>query len=1400
MPLVFVSPQEAYGVIDLSSLEPELLGQLLPAPLVRALRQPEPPSPAVAEACERLSAALALLIPFIPPPALDMQLAHPMRGGGREAQLAGSVLLAEPVDVVALSSQLAAAGRRGDEEATTIVRRLFAALIEEIEGYGGQLMSMSGALTVFFDAARLGGDHAAYACGAALALKRRMADFAALNTSAGVLRLQLRVAVHSGQVFVAEVGDHSHVKQMATGAALNRAVGAIERATPGEVIVSDATRQFIDGAQLQQKSAGLYVLHDLPRLPTPAAPPSTWRPGSPSPTTLASLLERVGALHSYLPPDLAPRFLRSQGDAGEFRRVTLLAANFYALGKLLSLLELVAVIERDMGIVGRVLNTYYTRIQAIVRRYGGGIYAFDMATFGDRMIALFGAPTAHEDDPERAVRTALEIRTTLEEINREIAALLQQWTAEQPARRSLLRVASVRLHQRMAVAGGVVFAGVVGTPQRREYMIMGEVVQIAARALATAGESDLLLTSLAYRATRRLVDVEPLAPLARQHAAKAVPVFRVLRERVTTDLTAAIPPAATPLIGRQAELAQLMDRANAALSAGDTAGHVVALVGEPGIGKSRLANELVGALNTSRSAIGLIWAKAHSYEQTLPYAYIARALREGLELPLGEDRTRQAESVAEQVESLAPGWSRFTPLLGPLLNLPIPPSPLTTGLSPEQQRDRLHDLIIQLCLSFGRRRPLVLVFDDLQWGDASSQAIVGRLAAEVVGVPLLLMLIYRSSAELSEPWRELSHTSTFQVGVLARADSAALVGALLDGRTPDALLPLIDRAQGSPLFLEETVRYMVDTKALRRNSSGAWEWAGPAGLDNVPAQIEQLITARLDRLDDETRALLQIASVIGQQFSRELLAVVSQHGDALAPRLDRLIQAALIVPDENVALAYRFKHALVHEIVYAGLLFAWRQTLHEHVAAVIEVMYADELDEFEALLAHHYLRAGHIDQAFPHLLRAAERAQSRFALSEALALYKQAVAAAPWRDYRDEPMHVQDAIRLYENMGDVLALMGDYAGARAQYEQLLDLLKSNQHEELMSRRAALQRKIGSTYENQGRLETALSWLQRATGTFRSMPRDSDAQIENARILSDIGWVHFRQGDLDQAQQHLTRALALVEPHDIHAEQARMLNRLGGIAYTRGDLGLAQRYVELGLAASERSGNLVGQASALNNLGILTESRGHIDDSIRYGLQALEINEHVGSRRELAITAINLGWAFYDQGQYGRAAEYLTLAINTAVEVHDTYHHMLALLNLGRVQIEQEHWNQAGQSLKTSLEHAIQLNLPPIQLEAQVALAELALRQGRQDVAVQLYQQVLPLATEPESEEYGRFQRLEARIAAAQGDRPRAAALLEASVALFERLHNVPEAERSRRLLADVMPDDASHAAPAMPVT
>jgi predicted ATPase/class 3 adenylate cyclase len=1230
------------------------------------------------------------------------------------------------------------------------------------------------------------------ACAAALGMQRRMAGFAAIPTRKGPFQLRLRVAAHSGQVFAVEVGDPSHIELVVTGPAISRVMMAQESAAPDQVIISEETYQALEDAQAQLKLTGLYSLQDLTSVPAPPpAPPPIWRPGTPSLNTMRALLHRVRALHAYLPHSLPDRFIRLNAEGGEFRPVTLLFANFYAFSKLLALIELSALVERDMEIVGRVLNSYYRRTQAIIQRYGGSVNKVDMATFGDRLIALFGAPTAHEDDSERAVQAALEIRATLGGANQEIAALLQRWIAAHPEQRSLLRLANVVLHQRIGIASGTVFAGVVGTPQRHEYTVIGEAVHVAARTLAAANDGEVLLTSMTHRATRHLVEVEPLARLPLTHAAQPVPVFRVVRARGAVD-PAADTLQATPLIGRQAELSQILEIAQSALATPAPAGRIVALVGDPGVGKSRLADEALHALQAAALDAKLVREGCHSYEQTIPYAVITRLLRQVFDLRPTEDRMAQAVVVLQSIEDLAPAWGRFTALLGQLLNLPFPETTLTHALTLEQRRDRLQDLIVMICLAVARRRPLVLVVDDLQWADATSQALIERLAIVLAGYPLLLMLIYRPSPDLAEPWRELSHASTITLGELARADSEMLLAALLGGEPSDQLLPLIERAHGTPLFLEEIVRYLIETGSLQRDRAGNWNVVRPVDSSTVPVQVEQLITARVDRLDDDTRALLQTAAVIGQRFSEDLLVAVSQQPGPAAPRLAELVSAALLAPDQSAPTpTYTFKHALIHDVAYSSMLFTHRQQIHEHIAAVIAKRYAGELDEQQAVLAHHELRAGHPDRAYPHLIKAALLAQTRYAHKEALSLYQQALAIAPWRDHQnDETLDIQEASLLHENTGDLLALTGDYAGARSSYEQLLALIKVRKIEDRSVRQAALERKIGSTYENQGDLAQALSWLSRAAEMIAEEAPSDAVLIEHARVLSDIGWVYFRQHELEQAHRHLEQALATVESYQSHEEQARILNRLGGIAYTRGDMALALHYVEQSLSASEQSGNLVDQAWALNNLGVLTESQGRTDDSIRYGLRAIETNERTGNRRGLAFAANNVGFAYYVREEYQRAREYCTLALEKAAEVHDSYAQMFALLNLGRVQTALADRHAAAQAAQQSISIALQLNLPLVQLEGRVILAELALQSGDVEAAVDQHRQGLALVTDTESEEYGRFQRLEAELAFAQGDRARAVALLKANEALFTRLQEVSEAQRTRKLLAGMIGSEA----------
>jgi predicted ATPase len=825
---------------------------------------------------------------------------------------------------------------------------------------------------------------------------------------------------------------------------------------------------------------------------------------------------------------------------------------------------------------------------------------------------------------------------------------------------------------------------------------------------------------------------------------------------------------------------------------------VLVLTGEAGVGKSRLASEAMPTIQAITPTVRIVRGECQSYEQTTPYAVVTRLLHQLLQMgassgPGGTaapDRTVQATVVQQQLETLVPEWTRFAPLLAPLLHLPIPETELIRALTPDQRHERLQDLILLLCFAVARRQSLVVLVDNLQWIDASSRALLERLAQELVEEPLLLVLIYRPFPALEAGWTDLPHCTIITLDNLTPADSATLLAALLDGDPPAELRTLFAQLDGTPLFQEETVRYLLESGTLQRDRNGNWVATRPADSIAVPLQIEQLIIARLDRLDEDSRALIQLAAVIGQHFTRQLLAaVVSPGDDILEQRLDALVNAAIILPDTDAAQpTYQFKHALIREVAYGSMLFVHRRRLHARVAAAIEQIYDDQLAEQHALLAEHYRLARLTDRAFPHFLEAARRTQARYANDEAIKLYQQALATAPWQTRADTPLELAKAAMIYEHLGDVLALIGEYTAAREQYGELLSMYNQHDLAEYAVQRAGLQRKIGGTHEHEGRLEVALLWLAHATETietYRTIPPTDAMQREHVRVLSDTGWVYFRREDLKQAQHYLEQALAAVAPQSMEEEQAQILNRLGGIAYTRGNMQVARYFVQQSLAASEQSGDLVGQAKTLNNLGILTDNQGLLTESIQYTLRAIEINEQIGNRRLLALTKNNIGWVFYNMEKYQEAHDYLHQAVRQATEVRDMYHQMLALFNLGCVLTALQQLNAAEQTIFRSQFIAAQMNLSAEQLDCYTVLGEIALQRGDLAGALTEYQEGLALDVDPQSEEYGRFQRLEARIAAAQGDRERAVALLQANEQLFTELQNIPEVKRTRKLLAEL---------------
>ena len=1342
----------------------EKLRPFLPETLVMALQHAPPEAPAWAAAGERLLTHLNACLPFVPAPVRAGLLRDPAQGRLPPLRPTGTLLCADLSGFTALSSELATAGREGSEAISSLMNRLFAALLDEVTVQGGGVIQFGGdALTALFDTADLGAAHAAHAAAAALAMQARMSDFAAVPTERGLFPLRLRIALHSGELFVAEVGDPDHSELVVTGPAIHRVVVAQERAAPGAVVLSAETRRALPDATVAVLGGELYELRDTPRIATPPAPTPAWQMGTPGPVTVAALLARIAAVQPFVPLALPERFSRLHAEGGEFRPVTVLFSDFYTFPDLPAQL---AGSDPDLPLLGAVLNHYYTAIQRVVHSFGGTINKVDMAASGNRVLALFGAPVAHEDDPNRATEVVLALPTVLQEADNAVADLLAGRSGAMPI---------LSFQPRIGIAAGTVFAGILGTPERHEYTVMGRTVNLAARMLAAAGPSEVLLTAAVYRTVNRRLWAEPLAPLIVKGVPEPVPVFRAGHAR----MAAASARHWVPIIGRSAELQQIVEVGTQALSPDSVAGGVIAVAGEAGIGKSRLAAEALRLLRMNRT-LRVVGETCRSYEEMVPYSLFGRVLCQLLPV---------STKVALQtlLDDLVPEWSRFAPLLHPLLGLPPGETPLTAALTAEGRRDRLTDLVRAIVPALADRRPLLLLLDDLQWADASSRALIDALTEELPGHPLLLLLVGRTLPHPVPPEGLPNHLALTLLP-LNPTDSAALLQTLLGGEVPGELDRLVDHSAGMPFFLEETVRYLLDSGALRRSPDGRWLYLRPLSQEAVPARVEQMITARLDRLDEETRLLAQVAAVFGPQVSTRLLAQVPAAAAHLQVGLTRLTDAALLVQDEDGAAGeYRFKQGVTRDVTYSTMLFARRRELHAQAAAAIECVYADDLSGQQAVLAEHYQQAGDPAAAFSHFMVAAQTAQGRYAHAEALRLYPQALAVAAWTVDATLPPDPTQATPLYEGWGDLLALTGDYPVARERYEFLLRRVGGKLGPDQALQASALHRKLGSTYEHQGDMEQARTHLQIAAAGLAVLPSTPEVSLEQARVLSDLGWVGFRQGDLDQAQLYLEQALNAVLPLTDHpaaaGQQAAILNRLGGVAWNRGDLARAQSYVEQYLHSSEQSGNLADQAKALNNLALLLERQDRLMESIGSNLQALEINDQIGNRRMLAVGSLNVGYTFYCIEDYTAARRYLKQSIKWAGEVHDNHYQQVAYLNLGRVYTAMGEWAAAEEALQESLRRTQQLQIAGEELDVRVALGELALQRGDLSAADRVYQVSSALATDTTSEEYGRFQRLGAKIAQAHGDTAKAAELLTLNEALFLQLQNAVEVRRTRSLRA-----------------
>ena len=869
---------------------------------------------------------------------------------------------------------------------------------------------------------------------------------------------------------------------------------------------------------------------------------------------------RFTSPESYTPKHLAEKILTSKAALeGERKQVTVLFADLKGSMELLA--------DRDPEEARKLLDPVLEHMMEAVHRYEGTVNQ----VMGDGIMALFGAPLAHEDHAVRACYAALRLQESLKRYADDMR-----------------RAHGVEVQIRVGLNSGEVVVRSVGSDLRMDYTAVGQTTHLAARMEQLAPPGTVRLTGETVRLAEGYVEVRSLGPIPVKGLPAPIELFELTGAGTArTRLQAAVLRGLTRFVGRDAEVEHLRRVLG---QAGAGHGQAVAVVGEAGVGKSRLVYEFTHSHRVQGWLI--LEAASVSYGKATSYLPVIDLLKGYFKIGDRDDHREMRAKVLGRVLGLDRALEPLLPPLLALLDVPVEDA-AWQNLDPPQRRQRTLDAVKRLLLRESQVQPLLVVFEDLHWIDGETQVLLDSLVESLGSARLLLLVNYRP--EYEHRWGSKTAYSQLRLDSLAAESAAELLAALLG---PDSgLAPLTQMLvkRGNPFFLEETVRTLVETGALA-GERGAYRLTRPVEALQVPATVQTILAARIDRLPPEEKQLLQAASVIGRHVPYALLAAIAEQPDeALRRGLGHLQEAEFLYETQLFPdLEFTFKHALTHDVAYAGLLGERRRDLHAAVAAAIERLHADRLVEHVERLAHHARQGEVWDKAVRYLRQAGAKAFLRSAHREAAACFEQALDAL--RRLPETPDTIAESLDLRFDLRTALMPLGEFGRLRA----LLD------EAEALAEAVSDQRRLGHALNYKAMQFVHAGDLAAALQTGRRALAIGESQADVAlQVVANwyLGTASVARGECREGVRHCEAAIALI-PEDLRQERFGQASIIGASA--RWTL-----------------------AIALGVLGRFPEAFGRLRE-------ALQIAEEAGHVWTLLFPLIGLGTLKLDQGDFAGA--------------------------------------------------------------------------------------------------------------------------------------------------------------------
>ena len=892
------------------------------------------------------------------------------------------------------------------------------------------------------------------------------------------------------------------------------------------------------------------------------------------------------------------------------------------------------------------MNRLFHLLENEIYRLGGEVNQFR----GDGLLAFFGATVVHEDDPERAVLAALAMQRAA-----------AGFAAELRVRRG------VELQLRVGINTGEVIVTQVGDArQHSEDTAMGRSVALAARMESAAEPGTVLATEATYRLIASRFEWQPLGEIMVKGFSQPVTVYRPLAHRAWGGSGRGVAGLYSPLVGRDAERWALHG-ALARLQAG--LGGVVTVIGEAGLGKSRLVTETRTQLN----GCALTWVEGRclSYGAADAYHLWRDVLRGLFALAPGAPCAAARDALRVGIAALCP--EQAEDVFSCLSGLLIMPGEAEFGVGDdapvEFPRQRISVAMEAVLCAAARRAPLVVVCEDLHWADATSLTLLEHVAALAERLPALFVCVMRPDAE-QRSWQLRAQLAQRYAGCyteiwlkpLSPVESEALVGNLLRVAmlSPELRAHILDRAEGNPFYVEEIVRDLMDSGVIRYDAGyGFWRLAQEPAAVVIPDTLQGVLMARMDRLPAESKRVLQVASVIGRLFLYPVLAAMLPVNFDLDRQLAVLEESGMIRERaQEPEREFIFKHQLTQEAAYNGLLLGERRILHREVAEAIKALFPDRLWANAGLLAYHWQEAGEPNRAIPHLIRAGGAAVSRSAYAEAEVYLRRALALA-----QGAGLMLAEADAL-SRLGHVARMRGDYA-------------------------------------------EAWTCLERALEFYR---RFSNRRREGV-LLGQLGTLAQRRGDFDAARLHLERALEITHlVRDRHGEPIALRN-LGGVCLDLGDCAAAAAHFEAALRVERAFENRWGISLSLTCLANARRLSGDYVAARRCVEQGLALSVESDYHAGAAWAALVSAWLLHELGEDAAAHPHARGALRCAQERSDRAAEGDAFVALGEALLGLRRFSEAHAPFEAAAEIRAALGEHHLLVEPCAGLAQAALLQG-----------------------------------------------------------------------------------------